>query len=226
MNPYLAFDTLSNLVHETTNEIDEETAHKHYIKAVGKGMMKVMSKMGISTYQSYCGAQIFDAVGLSSKFVEDYFTGTATKVEGAGLVEIAEETERRHATAYGDAQIYRSDLDVGGDLAYRIRGEEHVWTPETIGTLQHAVRSANYKLFKTYTSKINDQTTKFKNLRGLFDIKSDREPVSVDEVEPILRLYLVGSAYEFGQCDEPSRRSLQHRGGGRGSHPLWYDGKR
>jgi glutamate synthase (NADPH/NADH) large chain len=220
MNPYLAFDTLSNLVHETTNEMDEETAHKHYIKAVGKGMMKVMSKMGISTYQSYCGAQIFDAVGLSSKFVEDYFTGTATKVEGAGLVEIAEETERRHATAYGDAQIYRSDLDVGGDLAYRIRGEEHVWTPETIGTLQHAVRSANYKLFKTYTSKINDQTTKFKNLRGLFDIKSDREPVSVDEVEPISEIVkrFATGAMSFGSISWEAHTNLaiaMNRLGGR-----------
>ncbi len=220
MNPYLAFDTLSNLVHETTNEIDDETAHKHYIKAVGKGMMKVMSKMGISTYQSYCGAQIFDAVGLSSKFVEDYFTGTATKVEGAGLTEIAEETERRHATAYGDAPIYRSDLDVGGDLAYRIRGEEHVWTPETIGTLQHAVRSANYKLFKTYTSKVNDQTTKFKNLRGLFDIKSDREAISVDEVEPISEIVkrFATGAMSFGSISWEAHTNLaiaMNRLGGR-----------
>ena len=220
MNPYLAFDTLSNLVHETTNEIDEETAHKHYIKAVGKGMMKVMSKMGISTYQSYCGAQIFDAVGLSSKFIEDYFTGTATKVEGAGLAEIAEETERRHATAYGDAPIYRSDLDVGGDLAYRIRGEEHVWTPETIGTLQHAVRSANYKLFKTYTAKVNDQTQKFKNLRGLFDIKSDREPVSVDEVEPISEIVkrFATGAMSFGSISWEAHTNLaiaMNRLGGR-----------
>lgn len=220
MNPYLAFDTLSNLVHETTNEIDDETAHKHYIKAVGKGMMKVMSKMGISTYQSYCGAQIFDAVGLSSKFVEDYFTGTATKVEGAGLTEIAEETERRHATAYGDAPIYRSDLDVGGDLAYRIRGEEHVWTPETIGTLQHAVRSANYKLFKTYTSKVNDQTTKFKNLRGLFDINSDREAISVDEVEPISEIVkrFATGAMSFGSISWEAHTNLaiaMNRLGGR-----------
>ena len=188
MNPYLAFDTLSNLVHERANGLDEETAHKHYIKAVGKGMMKVMSKMGISTYQSYCGAQIFDAVGLSSNIIESYFTGTATKVEGAGLSEISEETERRHKLAYGDAPIYRGDLDIGGDLAYRLRGEEHVWTPETIGTLQHAVRSANYKLFKTYTSKVNDQTKKLKNLRGLFDISSDREAVPLHEVEPISKI--------------------------------------
>ena len=116
MNPYLAFDTLSNIVYERKNGLDEETAHKNFIKAVGKGMMKVMSKMGISTYQSYCGAQIFDAVGLRD-FIEAYFTGTAAKVEGAGLREIAEETEHRHALAFGDAPLYRGDLDVGGDLA-------------------------------------------------------------------------------------------------------------
>src|SRR5262249_26306713 len=103
---------------------------KTYIKAVGKGVLKVMSKMGISTYQSYCGAQIFDAVGLSSEFVEQYFTGTATTVEGVGLREIAEECARRHADAYGDAPIYRQMLDVGGAYAWRLRGEEHAWTPD------------------------------------------------------------------------------------------------
>ena len=212
MNPYLAFDTLSNIVYERRDGLNEETAHKNFIKAVGKGMMKVMSKMGISTYQSYCGAQIFDAVGLSSDFIEAYFTGTATKVEGAGLREITEETERRHALAFGDAPLYRGDLDVGGDLAFRLRGEEHVWTPRTIGTLQHAVRSANYNLFKTYTSKVNDQTKKLKNLRGLFDIESDRQPISIDEVEPIseiVKRFATGAmsfgsisweAYDIGNC--------------------------
>ena len=220
MNPYLAFDTLSNLVHERANGLDEETAHKHYIKAVGKGMMKVMSKMGISTYQSYCGAQIFDAVGLSSNFIESYFTGTATKVEGAGLSEISEETERRHKLAYGDAPIYRGDLDIGGDLAYRLRGEEHVWTPETIGTLQHAVRSANYKLFKTYTSKVNDQTKKLKNLRGLFDISSDREAVPLHEVEPISKIVkrFATGAMSFGSISWEAHTTLaiaMNRFGGR-----------
>ena len=102
---------------------------KNYIKAVGKGLLKVMSKMGISTYQSYCGAQIFDAVGLHSGFVEKYFTGTATTIEGAGWAEIAEETVRRHRDAYGDNPIYRTMLDVGGDYAFRLRGEDHAWTP-------------------------------------------------------------------------------------------------
>ena len=131
-------------------------------------MLKVMSKMGISTYQSYSGAQIFDAVGLSSNLVDKYFCGTSSKVEGIGLEEIQIETENRHELAFGDSPILSNDLDVGGDLSFRIRGEEHVWTPETIGMLQHSVRSANYDTFKKYSKKINDHSIKLKNLRGLF----------------------------------------------------------
>ncbi len=220
MNPYLAFDTLTSLIYVRGNSVDLDTAHSNYIKAVCKGMLKVMSKMGISTYQSYCGAQIFDAVGLSSDLIDSYFTGTATKVEGAGLLEIAEETEQRHALAYGDAPIYRSELDVGGDLAYRIRGEEHVWTPETIGTLQHAVRSGNYKQFKAYTRTVNDQTRKLKNLRGLFDLKPVGPPVPIDEVEPaseIVKRFATG-AMSFGSISWEAHTTLaiaMNRIGGR-----------
>ena len=220
INPYLAFDTLTSLIYVRGNKVDLDTAHSNYIKAVGKGMLKVMSKMGISTYQSYCGAQIFDAVGLSSDLIDAYFTGTATKVEGAGLLEIAEETEQRHALAYGDAPIYRSELDVGGDLAYRIRGEEHVWTPETIGTLQHAVRSGNYKQFKAYTRTVNDQTRKLKNLRGLFDLKPAGPPVPIDEVEPaseIVKRFATG-AMSFGSISWEAHTTLaiaMNRIGGR-----------
>ena len=220
MNPYLAFDTISNIVLEKDTGLTEEKAHAYYIKAVNKGMLKVMSKMGISTYQSYCGAQIFDAVGLSTEFIDAYFTGTATKVEGAGITEVAEETERRHALAFGDAPIYRDDLDVGGDLAFRIRGEEHVWTPETIGTLQHAVRSANYKQFKAYTAKVDDQTAKLKNLRGLFDLKPVGKPVPLDEVEPaseIVKRFATG-AMSFGSISWEAHTTLaiaMNRIGGR-----------
>ncbi|HCS70992.1 MAG TPA: glutamate synthase subunit alpha, partial [Rhodospirillaceae bacterium] len=170
--------------------------------------------------QSYCGAQIFDAVGLSSEFIDAYFTGTATKVEGAGITEIAEETERRHAVAFGDAPIYRSELDVGGDLAFRIRGEEHVWTPETIGTLQHAVRSANYKQFKAYTAKVDNQVAKLKNLRGLFDLKPVGKPVPLDEVEPaseIVKRFATG-AMSFGSISWEAHTTLaiaMNRIGGR-----------
>ena len=220
INPYLAFDTLTNLVYESATGLTEEKAHTNYVKAINKGMLKVMSKMGISTYQSYCGAQIFDAVGLSSELVEAYFTGTATKVEGVGLAEVAEETERRHALAYGDAPIYKSDLDVGGDLAYRLRGEEHVWTPETIGTLQHAVRSGNYKQFQAYTSKVNNQTHKLKNLRGLFDLKPIGPAVPLDEVEPvseIVKRFATG-AMSFGSISWEAHTNLaiaMNRLGGR-----------
>jgi glutamate synthase (NADPH/NADH) large chain len=209
INPYLAFDVLSNITTDLDG-ISEYVVHTRYIKALGKGILKVMSKMGISTYQSYCGGQIFDAVGLSSKFIEAYFTGTATKVEGIGLTEIARETEQRHADAYGDTSIYRKSLDVGGDLAYRIRGEEHIWTPETIGTLQHAVRSANYGMFKKYTKKIDDQSMKFKNLRGLFELKPVGNAVSLNEVEPaseIVKRFATG-AMSFGSISSEAHTTL------------------
>ena len=140
VNPYLAFDTLSALCPELP-DLTEYEAHKRYVKAVSKGLLKVMSKMGISTYQSYCGAQIFNAIGLAEPFLDRYFTGTTSTTEGAGLPEISEETLRRHRIAFGNAPIYRDALDIGGEYAYRIRGEAHTWTPATISTLQHATRT-------------------------------------------------------------------------------------
>ena len=133
INPYLAFETLEQI--RAAERAATESAYevqKNYLKAIGKGIMKVMSKMGISTYQSYCGAQIFDAVGLTSAFVDKCFTGTATSIEGVGFNEIAEEAVTRHRNAYGDNPIYRDMLDVGGDYAFRLRGEAHAWTPETV----------------------------------------------------------------------------------------------
>src|SRR5262249_58022860 len=128
-----------------------------YIKSIDKGILKVMSKMGISTYQSYCGAQIFDAVGLKSDFVAEYFTGTATRIEGVGLAQIAEEAVRRHRDAFGDAPIYRTALDVGGDYAVRVRGEDHVWTATTGSTLQHAVRGNSYEGYRAFARILNEQ---------------------------------------------------------------------
>jgi len=184
INPYLVFESLSHLRHGFNEVISAKEAHKRYVKAVNKGILKVMSKMGISTYQSYCGAQIFDAVGLSSAFVDKYFTGTATTIEGVSLSEIAEETILRHRNAYGTAPIYREALDVGGELAYRVRGEEHIWNPQTISALQHAVRSNDYDGFKTYSALINDHDQKLKNLRGLFRFTKGKS-ISIDEVEPV-----------------------------------------
>ena len=147
---------------------------KRYIKSIGKGLLKVMSKMGISTYQSYCGAQIFDAVGLKSDFVDRDFFGTATTIEGIGMDEVAEETVRRHRDAFGDAPIYRNALDVGGEYAYRLRGEEHAWNPDTVATLQHAVRLNAQDRYREFARLVNEQENQLKTIRGLFRIKNRR----------------------------------------------------
>ena len=156
INPYLAFDTLLDMHKhgEFPKEVSEDEVVYRYIKAVGKGILKVMSKMGISTYQSYCGAQIFDAVGLSSAFVDRYFTGTATTIEGVGLAEVAEETVRRHQSAYGDNPIYKNMLDVGGMYGLRLRGEEHAWTAQNIAALQHAVRGNDWKNYADFADRV------------------------------------------------------------------------
>src|SRR6202012_6081926 len=154
---YLAFATLEQIRSETGLALSAYDVQKNYLKAVGKGLLKVMSKMGISTYQSYCGAQIFDAVGLSSKFVDKYFTGTATTIEGIGIKEIAEECVRRHRDAYGDNPIYRHALDAGGDYAFRLRGEDHAWTPESVSKLQHAVRGNSAADYQAFAAAINEQ---------------------------------------------------------------------
>ncbi len=220
INPYLAFYTLSNIIKNHNQEIEEKEAYTKYIKAVTKGMLKVMSKMGISTYQSYSGAQIFDAVGLSSNLVDRYFCGTSSKVEGIDLKEIQIETENRHELAFGDSPILSNDLDVGGDLSFRIRGEEHVWTPETIGMLQHSVRSANYGTFKKYSKKINDHSIKLKNLRGLFKFTNKTKPINIDEVEPtseIVKRFATG-AMSLGSISTEAHTTLaiaMNRLGGR-----------
>jgi glutamate synthase (NADPH/NADH) large chain len=220
INPYLAFDTLSALLPKLPEPLTEQEAHQRYTKAVNKGILKVMAKMGISTYQSYCGAQIFDAVGLASGFVEKYFTGTQSLIEGVGLAEVAEETARRHQLAYGDDPVYRDALDVGGDLAYRIRGEEHVWTPDTIALLQHAVRAGDYGRYKTFAQQVDDQSQSLKNLRGLFEFRWPTQSVPLDEVEPataIVKRFATG-AMSFGSISWEAHTNLaiaMNRIGGR-----------
>ncbi|WP_296699564.1 glutamate synthase central domain-containing protein, partial [Thiocapsa sp. UBA6158] len=184
INPYLAFDTIQSLLPHLPEPLTFEEAQKRYIKAIGKGLLKVMSKMGISMLESYCGAQIFDAIGLNTPFIQRYFTGTQSKVEGIGLKEIAEEAVRWHAQAYGREQIYRKHLDVGGDYAYRLRGEDHVWTPETISKLQHATRAKSFETFGEYSRLINDQSERLLTLRGLMELKFAPEPIPIEEVEP------------------------------------------
>jgi glutamate synthase (NADPH/NADH) large chain len=220
INPYLALDSITHMLPELDSEISVEEAHRRYIKAIDKGMLKVMSKMGISTYQSYCGAQIFDAVGLSSAFVGKYFTGTATAVEGIGLDEVAEETIRRHKAAYGNEPLLRNALDVGGELAFRHRGENHAWTPETVSLLQHAVRSDDYGKYKQYSEIMNHPSDRLKNLRGLFEFKFDRDPVPINEVEPateIVKRFATG-AMSFGSISWEAHTTLaiaMNRLGGR-----------
>jgi len=210
INPYLALDTLSRLRHSLPETLSEEEIHRRYIRAVDKGILKIMSKMGISTYQSYCGAQIFDAVGLSSGFIERYFTGTASTIEGVGIREVAEEAMRWHRDAYGDAPVYRDHLDVGGDYAYRLRGEDHVWTPDSISKLQHAARSNSYETYQAYARQINEQNERLLTLRGLFELKPAAEPVPLEEVEPaveIVKRFATG-AMSFGSISYEAHTTL------------------
>ena len=214
INPYLAFETLVEMKGELPQKIDDKEIIKRYIKSIDKGLLKVMSKMGISTYQSYCGAQIFDAVGLKSDFVAKYFTGTATRIEGVGLSEIAEEAVRRHRDAFSDSPIYRSMLDVGGEYAFRVRGEEHVWNAATVSALQHAVRGNSYDRYRQFARQINEQSQHLYTIRGLFRIKSaeedGRRPIPVEEVEPaknIVRRFSTG-AMSFGSISREAHTTL------------------
>jgi glutamate synthase (NADPH/NADH) large chain len=189
INPYLAFDTVDQLRERLELDLTREQGHAHFVKASGKGLRKVMSKMGISTYQSYCGAQIFDAIGLAQSFIDAYFTGTATSIEGIGLDEVAEETVRRHTSAFADDEVLRNTLDVGGEYAVRVRGEDHVWNAGTVGALQHAVRGNSRDQYRDYARQVNQQDENLLTLRGLFKIRmaedAGRSPVSIDDVESV-----------------------------------------
>ncbi|MEG3620330.1 glutamate synthase large subunit [Magnetovibrio sp. PR-2] len=210
INPYLAFDTICSLQNELPDDLTVAEAQMRYIKAVDKGMLKVFSKMGISTFQSYCGAQIFDAVGLNDAFIEKYFTKTATKVGGIGINEVAEETVRRHREAFGNNPLYAKQLDVGGELAWRHRGEAHCWTPETIQLLQHAVRQSDRETYRKFEAAVNNHDVEFKNLRGLFKLKGTGTSVPLDEVEPledICKRFATG-AMSFGSISWEAHTNL------------------
>jgi len=210
VNPYLAFQTLEQIRTENGLAQSAYDVRKNYIKAVGKGVLKVMSKMGISTYQSYCGAQIFDAVGLSTSLIDKYFTGTASTIEGVGLAEVAGEAVRRHRDAYGDNPIYQTMLDVGGQYAWRLRGESHAWTPETIGNLQHAVRGNLPEAYATFANAINEQSERLLTLRGLMQLKPGETPIPLEEVEPaseIVKRFATG-AMSFGSISREAHTTL------------------
>lgn len=194
--PWLAFETITNMSSDLPAGLSAKEAEKRYIKAVNKGLLKVMSKMGISTYQSYCGAQIFEAIGLNADFVSQYFTGTATQIEGIGLREVAEEALRIHQSAFGNDPVLSNALEAGGEYAFRVRGEEHMWTPDVIARLQHATRSNNAQTYRGYANLINDQTRHMKTLRGLFEFKPAGPPVPLAEVEPakeIVKRFVTGA---------------------------------
>ena len=185
VHPYLALETVLAMNGSLPDGIDGHKAVKNYVKALGKGLRKVMSKMGISTYMSYTGAQIFEAVGLSRALVDKYFAGTASNVGGIGLFEVSEEAIRIHQAAFGGDPVLAHALDAGGEYAYRVRGEEHMWTPDAIAKLQHATRQKSYDTYQDYAQIINDQSQRHMTLRGLFEFRLDRcQPIPLDEVEP------------------------------------------
>ena len=210
IHPYLVFETIATMGDLLPSDLAVKDAHKRYIKSVSKGLLKVMSKMGISTYQSYCGAQIFEAVGLSSAFLKKYFTGTASTIEGIGLKEVAEEALRLHARAYSSDPIYQNALDTGGEYAYRIRGEAHMWTPDTIAKLQNATRTGNANTYREYAQAINDQSQRLMTLRGLFELKPAAQPLPLSEVESaksIVKRFATG-AMSLGSISHEAHSTL------------------
>ncbi len=215
VNPYLAMETVEDLVRAGTflpADTDPEQAIRNLIHALGKGVLKVMSKMGISTVASYRGAQVFEAVGLDQEFVDSYFHGTTTKIGGAGLDVVAEEVAARHATAYpasGIAPAHR-DLDIGGEYQWRREGEPHLFDPDTVFRLQHSTRQRRYDIFKEYTRRVDEQSERLMTLRGLFSFAGGRAPVPVDEVEPvseIVKRFSTG-AMSYGSISQEAHETL------------------
>ncbi|MFE5122491.1 glutamate synthase large subunit [Streptomyces sp. NPDC056669] len=214
VNPYLAMESVEDLVRAGTflPGVEADTAIKNLIKALGKGVLKVMSKMGISTVASYRGAQVFEAVGLDESFVDTYFHGTATKIGGAGLDVVAKEVAARHAKAYpasGVPSAHRS-LEIGGEYQWRREGEPHLFDPETIFRLQHSTRSRRYDIFKKYTERVNEQSERLMTLRGLFSFKGERPSIPIDEVESvgeIVKRFSTG-AMSYGSISQEAHETL------------------
>ncbi len=208
VHPYLALETIESLAKGDAEKA--ETYVYNYVKAIGKGLNKVMSKMGISTYMSYTGAQIFEAIGLQKDFVEKYFTGTPSNIQGIGVFEVAEEAIRLHEAAFSDDPVLSTMLDAGGEYAFRTRGEEHMWTPDSIAKLQHATRSGQVETYKEYAKLINDQTKRHLTLRGLFEFKPTATAVPLDEVESakeIVKRFATG-AISLGAISTESHTTL------------------
>ena len=216
VNPYLAFESIEDMIREDLNGLggaDPVAAVKKYIKASGKGVLKIMSKMGVSTVASYTGAQIFEAIGLGSELIDEYFAGTVSRLGGIGLEEIAAEVAARHATAHPKNPEHRAHrkLDLGGEYQWRREGEYHLFNPETVYRLQHSTRAKRYDIFKQYTKAVDDQSRNLATLRGLFSFKSgQRSPVPIDEVESvadIVKRFSTG-AMSYGSISAEAHETL------------------
>ncbi len=211
INPYLAFESLHDMINlGMLKDVTHEQAVAKYIKAVNKGIVKVISKMGISTVQSYSGAQIFEAVGIKPEVIDRYFTGTATRIGGVGLDVIANEVLQRHNHAYPDRQVNGNALEAGGQYQWRADGEAHLFNPQTIHTLQKATRTGDYKTFKEYSRLVDDQAKQLYTLRGLLNLKSNRQPVPIEEVESvkeIVKRFKTG-AMSYGSISKEAHEAL------------------
>jgi len=211
VHPYLALETLAALHREPAGELAADKAIANYVKAVGKGLAKIMSKMGVSTYMSYCGAQLFEAIGLNKAMVDKYFRGTASQVGGIGVFEVAEEAIRMHQAAFGDDPLLRERLDAGGEYAWRVRGEEHMWTPDAIAKLQHSTRAGRFETYKEYAQIVNDQSRRHMTLRGLFEFRIDpARAIPIEEVEPaaeIVKRFATG-AMSLGSISTEAHTTL------------------
>jgi glutamate synthase (ferredoxin) len=221
INPYLAFETLDDMIRQRMlTGIDHKKAVNHYTKAVKKGVLKVMSKMGISTLQSYRGAQIFEAIGLSQEFIETYFTNTPSRISGVGIDEIAKEVLGHHQRAFPARPVLQPDLDWGGNYQWRQDGEYHMYNPDSIHKLQYSTRTNNYKLFKEYSELVNSNSQRLCTLRGLLDLKLSDQPIPLDEVESvesIMKRFATG-AMSFGSISKEAHETLaiaMNRIGGR-----------
>ncbi|HXI84073.1 MAG TPA: glutamate synthase large subunit [Verrucomicrobiae bacterium] len=211
INPYLAFETLDDMIRQgIVKDIDQKKAVKNYLKAVTKSVVKTMAKMGISTIQSYCGAQIFEAIGLNHSVVDKYFTGTASQVEGVGIDILAEEVRLRHRHAFPDRIVNGATLDPGGQYQWRSDGESHLFNPGTISRLQLSTRTNNYKVFQEYSDLVNNQSRSLCTLRGLFDLKFSPEPIPLEDVESvdsIVKRFKTG-AMSYGSISKEAHEAL------------------
>ncbi|MGZ5251912.1 MAG: glutamate synthase central domain-containing protein, partial [Caldimonas sp.] len=211
VHPYLALETLASIHDQLPSELGTEKAIYNYVKAIGKGLSKVMSKMGVSTYMSYCGAQLFEAIGLEKGLVDKYFRGTASQIGGIGIFEVAEEAIRMHRAAFGNDPVLAGMLDAGGEYAWRVRGEEHMWTPDAIAKLQHGVRANRFDTYQEYAKLINDQSKRHMTLRGLFEFVVDpAKSIPLAEVEPaaeIVKRFATG-AMSLGSISSEAHATL------------------